>query len=275
MSNATTLDSCGNAVAIATFFDVFLQMVVVNFMIFVCTLWRIYTAREYLKKHKIFILYFISLLLGNIIAFFVGVIGFVNLQYLPPVESIVDLLGTIGVSLFQIFFTLVPNFYFAVMKTKLTTLKKKTTHEYFYINLSVSAFFIIFMILSCVLWTFIVTNVLQVIETIYSIGFYSVALWKVRKIEKKSQKKLWLFFNYYLLFVVVNITGNVSRALDVEGNYLTGIHHVDLTIILLTVVLTLKQMKLQKRENSQSASSSQSEKKQPSQVDNNVTISVQ
>jgi len=266
MTNST---DCSTAVLVATFFNVFLEMIVVNVLIFLFTLWRIYIAREYLWEHKIFIIYFASLLVGNIISFVIAGIGINNLEDIPGVTYIINLLSTIGVSTFQIFFTLVPNYYFAVMKTKLNTVKITTTHKYFILNLLISAIFIVFMIITCLVWTFIVPNVLQLIEVIYLIAFYCMSLWKVRNIERKSKKKLWSFFKYYLLFVTVTISGNVARVSDVEGNYLTGIHLLDMMIMLLVVILTLKQMKLHKR-GEQSQSSSRSDKKIPSYGDNNT-----
>jgi len=170
-------------------------------------------------------------------------------QSLLPVLLPLNLLVTLGNIFTDVFLTLVPNFYFSLVKTKLNKVQSKMSRRYFYINLIISCLFIIFMPIACYLLDPIAPNIAQILELVYTIGFYCLVLWDFRKFDFHYRKVLWTFFFYYLMFAVINIVANVYRILDlVREKSITGltnstiVNHITTSTTLVVLILTLKKL---------------------------------
>jgi len=168
---------------------------------------------------------------------------------LIPVLVTLNLLTTLGNIFTDVFLTLVPNFYFSLLKTKLNKVQSDISKRYFYINLSISLLFIIFMPIACYKLDKIAPNIAQILELVYTICFYTVVIWDFRKFDPEYFKVLLTFFFYYLIFAFINILANVYRILDqirpesvTELTSSTIVNHITTSTSLVILILYLKKM---------------------------------
>jgi len=221
--------------------------------VFIYFVYKIIKVRGYLVKRPIFILYYLFLLIGLIFLLACDSLGLAKLlqgfSALLPVLTALNLLTTLGNIFIDVFLTLVPNFYFSLLKTKLNKVQSQMSKRYFYINLTVSLLFIIFMPIACYLLDPIAPNIAQILELVYTICFYLVVLWDFRKFDSEYRKVLWTFFFYYFIFAIINIVANIYRILDQireksipELTSSTIVNHITVSTSLVILLLYLKKM---------------------------------
>jgi len=248
----TTVD-CSDAVIEAVFSILFTHGVFWTsaFLLFIA--YKIIKVYDFLIKNPIFGLYYFFLITGTVLFLACESYGLGKIlqgtSYFFSVLQTVNLLITLGSIFLDVFLTLVPNFYFSLVHSKLNEVQSHMSRRYFYINLVVSIVFIAFMPIACYTLNPIAPNIAQILELVYTLCFYAIVLKDFRSFEGKHAQVLWTFFIYYIFYAVMNIVANVFRALDqirkTPQEIISSmmVHHILYSTNLVILILCLNKMK--------------------------------
>jgi len=190
-----------------------IQMSSLLFLTVFITFAKIALNYQELMKNKLFALYFFVLLSGGIVSGSSVVYIGLNNNFGPSIVNVEDTstsIDIIGVLLIDTFFGLVPNLFYSLYSTKLTKVTEEMTRKYFYANGIVLACIIIVLLITEFVGPnpIISTNVLIILETVYSLFFYVFVIVVMRNEEGRVEKILWRYFSYYCFYAVTLFVRN-------------------------------------------------------------------
>jgi len=145
---------------------------------------------------------------------------------------------------------MIPNMFFSITHSKLTEIQRGVIRKYWIANLSVTGVFVVVVICtvfipSTSLWP---SNIVQIIEIVYTLGFYGFVLFDFKDENPVVQRKLWKFFLTYVFFAMTSIVCCVFRGTGftyISEN--VAMHHVLETVLLVTFIRSLSKIHLEER----------------------------
>jgi len=228
------------------FYAYFLHLILVAIGMALFVTYKVLNGLGHLRNNPIMLIYFAVLYVGIILRIVEFGYAMYNLDIFIQVAPVLNALYTLSAICYESFYTLIPNIFFSVSHSKLTQLQKGYTRKYMYTNLTITGIFLIIIIFICSflseLWP---SDIVQILEIFYTIGFYSTVLYDLRNANTEVNSKLWKFFSYYICFAVINIICSVFRA--IFPSYIAedlAMHHVGETVLLITFTRSLSKIKM-------------------------------
>eukprot|EP01124_Arcella_intermedia_P011843 TRINITY_DN1821_c0_g1_i1.p1 TRINITY_DN1821_c0_g1~~TRINITY_DN1821_c0_g1_i1.p1 ORF type:complete len:291 (-),score=54.60 TRINITY_DN1821_c0_g1_i1:91-963(-) len=164
-------------------------------------------------ENRILLLFYTLLLVGNILigaaelflAIESNAKGQFNFDY---VMNAVNIIVALGILCIDAFFGLIPNMFYSVFKTGLGKGEDHVTKIYFTANgIIIAIFFIVTLVFNFLGPQYVyITNIIVIIEIVYAVLFYLVALRAVFRLDHAKFKRMLLkFFIYYVVYALTQI----------------------------------------------------------------------
>jgi len=236
-----------------------------------------------LSSSRLFFVFMIVLVLGNILIGVSGAYYAYNLEWTTNAEgqkyrTVVGVqknaMDSFGSLLVDCFFGLLPNFFYAIYKTNIN--KSTVSMKYFVYNYGVIGIFfvVIFgLIVSQVAAVSDFINIVLIMEILYTLGVFVFTIYTLREMRTRVRKILYRFFMYFVFYatsLIVKASYTFYMTYNSANGYSPPAIVVDAFIIVdmsynacltVVIILFLKELKFNSSDDRTTSSNDKSSSK--------------